>query len=73
MRVCRFGHARTTKPPGSCENTKVMIAPSAVLLDLDGTLVDPAGAITSGIRHALTQAQIPDPGEENSCPSSDRH
>ncbi|NKG20664.1 HAD hydrolase-like protein [Paeniglutamicibacter terrestris] len=41
-----------------------MIAPSAVLLDLDGTLVDPAGAITSGIRHALTQAQIPDPGEE---------
>ncbi|MDO5742856.1 MAG: HAD hydrolase-like protein [Micrococcaceae bacterium] len=41
-----------------------MIAPSAVLLDLDGTLVDPAGAITSGIRHALGKAQIPDPGEE---------
>ncbi|MFI8411293.1 HAD hydrolase-like protein [Paeniglutamicibacter gangotriensis] len=41
-----------------------MIAPSAVLLDLDGTLVDPAGAITSGIRHALLSAQIADPGEE---------
>ena len=41
-----------------------MIAPSAVLLDLDGTLVDPAGAITSGIRHALGLANIPDPGEE---------
>lgn len=41
-----------------------MIAPSAVLLDLDGTLVDPAGAITSGIRHALGKAKIPDPGEE---------
>jgi len=42
----------------------VIIAPSAVLLDLDGTLVDPAGAITSGIRHALKQADVPDPGEE---------
>lgn len=41
-----------------------MIAPSAMLLDLDGTLVDPAGAITSGIRYALSQANIPDPGEE---------
>lgn len=41
-----------------------MIAPSAVLLDLDGTLVDPAGAITSGIRHALAQARVPDPGED---------
>lgn len=41
-----------------------MIAPSAVLLDLDGTLVDPAGAITSGIRHALSLANIPDPGED---------
>ncbi|GAA5226146.1 HAD hydrolase-like protein [Paeniglutamicibacter antarcticus] len=41
-----------------------MIAPSAVLLDLDGTLVDPAWAITSGIRHALGKARIPDPGEE---------
>ncbi|MFF5791181.1 HAD hydrolase-like protein [Paeniglutamicibacter sp. NPDC012692] len=42
----------------------MIIAPSAVLLDLDGTLVDPAGAITSGIRHALKQADVPDPGEE---------
>ncbi|MGL3804783.1 HAD family hydrolase [Paeniglutamicibacter sp. R2-26] len=41
-----------------------MIAPSAVLLDLDGTLVDPAGAITSGIRRALAQAGVPDPGED---------
>ncbi len=38
---------------------------ASVLFDLDGTLVDPAGSITSGIRHALVAHGIPDPGEEN--------
>lgn len=36
---------------------------TSVLFDLDGTLVDPAGAITSGIRHALVAHSLPDPGE----------
>ncbi|MGJ3403320.1 HAD hydrolase-like protein [Glutamicibacter sp. Je.9.36] len=36
---------------------------TSVLFDLDGTLVDPAGAITSGIRHALTSHGLADPGE----------
>jgi phosphoglycolate phosphatase len=36
----------------------------AVLFDLDGTLVDPAGAITGGIRAALVGHGIPDPGTE---------
>ncbi|GAA3689150.1 HAD family hydrolase [Arthrobacter ginkgonis] len=35
----------------------------SVLFDLDGTLVDPAGAITGGIRHALLSSGIPDPGQ----------
>ncbi|WP_225873773.1 HAD hydrolase-like protein [Zafaria cholistanensis] len=38
--------------------------PRYVLFDLDGTLVDPAGAITGGIRHALLSSGIPDPGQE---------
>lgn len=37
---------------------------ASVLFDLDGTLVDPAGSITSGIRYALVAHGIPDPGEE---------
>lgn len=37
---------------------------TSVLFDLDGTLVDPAGAITSGIRHALVAHGLTDPGEE---------
>lgn len=41
-----------------------MLSVSNVLFDLDGTLVDPAGAITSGIRFALTAHGLPDPGEE---------
>ena len=36
----------------------------AVLFDLDGTLVDPAGSITGGILHALLSSGIPDPGPE---------
>lgn len=36
---------------------------TSVLFDLDGTLVDPAGAITSGIRHALLAHGVADPGE----------
>lgn len=40
-----------------------MLSVSSVLFDLDGTLVDPAGAITSGIRHALVSHGLPDPGE----------
>ncbi|PRA07055.1 haloacid dehalogenase [Arthrobacter sp. MYb229] len=35
-----------------------------MLFDLDGTLVDPAGSITSGIRHALVAHDVADPGEE---------
>ncbi|MGP9650896.1 HAD hydrolase-like protein [Glutamicibacter sp. AOP38-B1-38] len=37
---------------------------TSVLFDLDGTLVDPAGSITSGIRHALAAHDVADPGEE---------
>ena len=37
---------------------------ASVLFDLDGTLVDPAGSITSGIRHALVAHGLTDPGEE---------
>jgi phosphoglycolate phosphatase len=36
----------------------------SVLLDLDGTLVDPAGGITGGILHALLRNGIPHPGEQ---------
>lgn len=36
---------------------------SSVLFDLDGTLVDPAGSITSGIRYALVAHGVNDPGE----------
>ena len=35
------------------------IAVSAVLFDLDGTLVDPAGGITDGIAHALETLGLP--------------
>lgn len=35
------------------------IAVSAVLFDLDGTLVDPAGGITGGIAHALDAMGLP--------------
>lgn len=41
-----------------------MLSVSSVLFDLDGTLVDPAGAITSGIRYALRTHGLPDPGED---------
>ncbi|WP_275425694.1 HAD hydrolase-like protein [Arthrobacter alpinus] len=34
---------------------------SAVLFDLDGTLVDPAGGITGGIAHALSAMDLPVP------------
>lgn len=37
---------------------------TAVLFDLDGTLVDPAGGITGGIRHALEVMDLPVPDEE---------
>ncbi len=37
---------------------------ASVLFDLDGTLVDPAGSITSGICYALLAHGIADPGEE---------
>ncbi|WP_235861461.1 HAD hydrolase-like protein [Tersicoccus phoenicis] len=36
-------------------------ATPAVLFDLDGTLVDPAGAITGGITQALAQHELPIP------------
>lgn len=36
----------------------------AVLLDLDGTLVDPAGAITGGIAATLARHGLPVPGPE---------
>lgn len=40
-----------------------MIPARAILLDLDGTLVDPAGGITGGILHALLRNGIDHPGE----------
>ncbi|MGA7203600.1 MAG: HAD hydrolase-like protein [Specibacter sp.] len=36
----------------------------AVLFDLDGTLVDPAGGITGGIEHALRVMELPVPAPE---------
>ncbi|GAA4376416.1 HAD hydrolase-like protein [Paeniglutamicibacter cryotolerans] len=39
-----------------------MISAAQVLFDLDGTLIDPAGAITGGIGHALEVHGIEDPG-----------
>ncbi|ALE92065.1 hypothetical protein AOC05_06540 [Arthrobacter alpinus] len=36
----------------------------AVLFDLDGTLVDPAGGITGGIEHALQVMGLPVPGAD---------
>lgn len=50
---------------GSCNNIAVMIPARAVLLDLDGTLVDPAGGITGGILHALLANGIAHPGDEH--------
>ncbi|MGW6173209.1 HAD hydrolase-like protein [Arthrobacter sp. NPDC055138] len=38
--------------------------PALVLFDLDGTLVDPAGAITNGIAGALEAAGLPVPPED---------
>lgn len=38
--------------------------PTAVLFDLDGTLVDPAGGITGGIAYALAAMDLPVPGVE---------
>ncbi|POH57234.1 haloacid dehalogenase [Arthrobacter glacialis] len=35
---------------------------TAVLFDLDGTLVDPAGGITQGIEYALRTMDLPSPG-----------
>ena len=46
------------------ENARVTQLPALVLFDLDGTLVDPAGAITSGIAGALEAAGLPVPPEE---------
>lgn len=37
---------------------------TAVLFDLDGTLVDPAGGITGGIEHALGAMGLPIPADE---------
>ncbi|MHA7304654.1 HAD hydrolase-like protein [Arthrobacter sp. TMN-49] len=37
---------------------------TAVLFDLDGTLVDPAGGITQGIEYALGLMELPSPGLE---------
>ena len=36
-------------------------SPALVIFDLDGTLVDPAGSITGGIAHALTEHGYPVP------------
>ena len=38
-------------------------SPALVILDLDGTLVDPAGSITGGIAHALAEHGYPVPDE----------
>lgn len=44
-----------SRPPGSDS------LPAAVLFDLDGTLVDPAGGITGGIAYALAGMGLPVP------------
>ena len=43
------------------KNALVTSFPALVLFDLDGTLVDPAGAITGGISRALAAAGLPVP------------
>lgn len=48
----------------SWEDRLVENSTACVLFDLDGTLVDPAGAITSGIRQALRSNGVADPGED---------
>jgi phosphoglycolate phosphatase len=45
--------------PGTADGSR-----PAVLLDLDGTLVDPAGAITGGIATTLARHGLPVPGPE---------
>jgi len=42
----------------------VTLAQAAVLFDLDGTLVDPAGGITGGIASALQEAGLPVPSDQ---------
>ena len=51
-RIPRVSHPRTSEYP------------AAVLFDLDGTLVDPAGGITEGIAHALRLHELPVPTRE---------
>nr|WP_304661660.1 HAD hydrolase-like protein [Arthrobacter sp. zg-Y238] len=51
------------RPPGYAKLRPVTSPRLLVLFDLDGTLVDPAGAITGGIRSALTACGLPQPSE----------
>lgn len=53
----------SSRPADLWENARVTQLPALVLFDLDGTLVDPAGAITSGIAGALQAAGLPVPPE----------
>lgn len=41
----------------------ISAARTAVIFDLDGTLVDPAGGITGGIEHALRSMSLPVPDD----------
>ncbi|MFQ4148904.1 HAD hydrolase-like protein [Arthrobacter sp. LAPM80] len=54
--VQRDGHAHGGAKPGRLR--------AAVLFDLDGTLVDPAGGITGGIQHALAAMDLPVPADD---------
>lgn len=49
-----------TNVPPSQQNGRL-----AVLFDLDGTLIDPAGGITQGIAYALQSMALPVPGAES--------
>ncbi len=48
----------------SLAETDTVAPRTAVLFDLDGTLVDPAGGITGGIAHALGAMNLPVPDAE---------
>ncbi len=59
-----FDSSPAPRPDDHSTDASDSAGPRAVLFDLDGTLVDPAGAITSGISHALRVHGIEVPDQE---------
>ena len=61
--IFRYWYTFFPKRVPVCQTWPVTSPRLLVLFDLDGTLVDPAGAITGGIRAALTASGLPVPGD----------